>query len=73
MSTTLFVCSRRPVDHGVCSCGARAIGRCAFALRGRHTGKTCDRPKCAKCGVLVDGQIQCPPHARMSGATGVVG
>lgn len=69
---TVFVCGGRPVDHGVCDCGARAVGRCAFALRGRLRGKTCNRAKCAKCGVLVDGAVHCPAHARMAGAEGVV-
>lgn len=68
---TFFSCGR-PVDHGVCDCGARAVGRCCFALRGRLAGKTCNRPKCARCSVDVGGRVHCPPHARLAGAEGVV-
>lgn len=74
MRATVILCGGHPVDHGVCACGSRAIGRCSFALRGRLAGSTCDKPLCARCAVPVgEAALCCAPHARMSGVEGVVG
>ena len=55
--TTVFSCSR---TKAYCSagCGRRATRGCAFELRGKFEGKTCDAPLCERCGAI------CPPHVR---------
>lgn len=57
-STSVFICSRG--EKVLCSagCGRRASRGCAFELKGKLAGKTCNAPLCERCGAI------CPPHTR---------
>lgn len=64
----VIICGRGHRRKPCCSCGKPSSKLCDYPLRGRLSGKTCDRPICDVCAVKIDPKQDvdfCPTHAAM--------
>lgn len=64
MSVSIFICGRGKdrVRCVVTGCGNWAVRRCAFPLKGKASGRLCDRPICEKCAAGEKVVGYCPTH-----------
>jgi hypothetical protein len=65
---TIIACTRGQRETMCSECKVRkATLLCDFKLRGALSGRTCDRPLCAKCTTKTDdGRDLCKPHSKWS-------